>query len=345
MPLIGALVLFPACFSTDGDKTDDVGGETDTETGTAEDSTDTTTETTEDSSETETETGCEPGTLDCECDADEGCIAGLYCIEGICAEPSCGNGVVEPEAGEECDDGNDVDDDACSNDCIAAACGDGVVQQGEECDDGNQDDTDACSSDCVAAYCGDGIVQIGEGCDDGNDNDFDECSNDCSPASCGDGVVNGTDECDDGNSSNTDGCTNACNLPACGDGYVQQGEECDDGNGNNNDGCTNSCQEPDCDGVLLNPGNGILGCWYTAPVVGQTCAQVCASHGGFNSAASKHSGNDIGNHFYPNKADRGNWQTIECSSTDNNTNWGANNQNPVADWSHPACHVNCACNQ
>ncbi len=37
----------------------------------------------------------------------------------------CGDGIVQ--AGEECDDGNDVDDDACSNACIEARCGDGVV--------------------------------------------------------------------------------------------------------------------------------------------------------------------------------------------------------------------------
>jgi hypothetical protein len=48
--------------------------------------------------------------------------------------------------------------------------------------------------------------------------------------------------------------------------------------------------------------------------------------------------------FWPNKAD-GNfdWETIECSSTDNNTNWGANNMVPLANWSHQSCYVNCAC--
>lgn len=40
--------------------------------------------------------------------------------------------------------------DACTTDCLDAACGDGFVYEngGEECDDGNNDDDDGCSSDC-----------------------------------------------------------------------------------------------------------------------------------------------------------------------------------------------------
>ncbi len=102
---------------------------------------------------------------------------------------ACGDGVLEGNEG--CDDGNQVDTDACRNSCVAAACGDGVVQAGvEACDDGNQVDTDACRNSCVAAACGDGVVQAGvEGCDDGNQIDTDACRNSCAPATCGDGVV------------------------------------------------------------------------------------------------------------------------------------------------------------
>ncbi|MFV8749006.1 hypothetical protein ACNOYE_00485 [Nannocystaceae bacterium ST9] len=39
----------------------------------------------------------------------------------------------------------------------------------------------------------------------------------------------------------------------------------------------------------------------------------------------------------------GNWESIECSSTDNNTNWGANGQAPDPNFSHAACYLNCAC--
>jgi cysteine-rich repeat protein len=60
---------------------------------------------------------------------------------------TCGNKT--QEAGEECDDGNKDNTDACLNNCKLAFCGDGHVQKGvEQCDDGNQDGNDACSITC-----------------------------------------------------------------------------------------------------------------------------------------------------------------------------------------------------
>ena len=52
---------------------------------------------------------------------------------------------------EECDDGeNGLETDACLSGCIAARCGDGIVQEGvEQCDDGNVINGDACESDCT----------------------------------------------------------------------------------------------------------------------------------------------------------------------------------------------------
>ena len=86
-------------------------------------------------------------------------------------------------------------------------------------------------------------------------------------------------------------------------------------------------------------------CWYTAPAVGMSCNQVCANYGGFDVAGSTHVGNDVGRHFWPNKADGSNWVSVECSSTDNNTNWGADGSTPDGDFTHAACYVNCACNK
>jgi cysteine-rich repeat protein len=50
---------------------------------------------------------------------------------------SCGDGLLDD--GEECDDGNNMDEDGCSADCIIeilAECGNGILEQGEECDPG-----------------------------------------------------------------------------------------------------------------------------------------------------------------------------------------------------------------
>lgn len=67
---------------------------------------------------------------------------------GCDAECLCGNGVVD--AGEDCDDGNDIDVDDCTSACNEPACGDGFVWTGiEECDDGDQANGDSCSSGCM----------------------------------------------------------------------------------------------------------------------------------------------------------------------------------------------------
>jgi len=146
---------------------------------------------------------------------------------------------------EACDDGNEVDTDACRNLCESARCGDGVVQEGvEACDDGNQTDTDGCTNACAEARCGDSLVQDGvETCDDGNEVDGDACTNACADAVCGDGIVRvGVEACDDGNEVDTDACRDSCVVARCGDGVTQAGvEACDDGNNNNDDACRNDC--------------------------------------------------------------------------------------------------------
>ncbi|MCA9717482.1 MAG: DUF4215 domain-containing protein, partial [Myxococcales bacterium] len=127
------------------------------------------------------------------------------------------------DEGEECDDGNDVDDDECSNACIVnAVCGDGVMEGAEECDDGNEIEDDGCTSECLLSeYCGNGVVEEPEKCDDGNDVPMDGCEDNCipsEPGDCGNGVAEWNEPCDDGNEINDDGCQNDCELtpdPAC----------------------------------------------------------------------------------------------------------------------------------
>ncbi len=121
-------------------------------------------------------------------------------------------------------------------------CGDGMTQMPrEQCDDGNDIDTDTCTNACALAGCGDGAVNAGEQCDDGNDIDTDLCTNVCTNPRCGDGILNGSDQCDDANEVDTDACI-ACQAAKCGDGHVQFGvEQCDDGNTSDSDYCTNAC--------------------------------------------------------------------------------------------------------
>jgi hypothetical protein len=62
-------------------------------------------------------------------------------------------------------------EDGLSDPQPAAACGNGLVEADEECDDGDQDDDDACTG-CRVAQCGDGVVRAGvEECDHGGSPD------------------------------------------------------------------------------------------------------------------------------------------------------------------------------
>jgi cysteine-rich repeat protein len=63
--------------------------------------------------------------------------------------PECGNGV--PEAGEECDDGDEDQNDGCTNACTI--CGNEIVTAPESCDDGNLLVNDNCPEDCRIEQC------------------------------------------------------------------------------------------------------------------------------------------------------------------------------------------------
>jgi cysteine-rich repeat protein len=185
----------------------------------------------------------------------------------VTVTPVCGNGVVE--RGEQCDDGNGVDVDACpdgpSGLCTNASCGDSIVRRDiasgtagyEQCDDGNTTTGDGCDDSCqLEGTCGDGVADSGEGCDLGSANDDNAsgscpsvCRTSCQCPTCGDGVTDFIlgEECDDLNTSDGDGCSATCTVeaaPTCGDGTldIDQGEECDDGNTAAGDGCDDACQ-------------------------------------------------------------------------------------------------------
>ena len=136
----------------------------------------------------------------------------------------------------------------------ASECGNGIVEGDEACDDGpaNADDG-LCTLQCVAAECGDGLLQevAAEECDLGKLNhDNGACTKGCKKAKCGDGhTFLGVEECDDGELNQADlygGCTpmTCTKGPHCGDNIVQKPfEECDLGDKNGVDGemCSATC--------------------------------------------------------------------------------------------------------
>jgi cysteine-rich repeat protein len=221
---------------------------------------------------------------------------------------------------EGCDDGNRIDTDACRNDCIAATCGDGIVQIGTDaCDDGNTNDLDACRNNCTYAFCGDGAQDNGEACDPtaphvGTDNNGNTlCNSDCTVSACGDGKLNthAGETCDDGNTSDTDGCLSSSSSPAtkckvaqCGDGKIFTNvEQCDTGNTTDTMGCyalkctfstcgdshTNTVAGEECDEGALNgmPGHCNAFCHNPGCGNGQIDnGEVCDSGTGHPDTAS-----------------------------------------------------------
>ncbi len=197
--------------------------------------------------------GCEPDcTWTCEADLDcddaDACNGGETCVDHVCRD-----GTDLPD-GTDCTRSDGSAGVCRSATCAGIQCGNGFPEPGEECDDGNTSNTDACTNACLNAVCGDGFVRTGvEACDDGNTSNSDACLNTCLPAYCGDGFVwTGVEQCDDGNLVNTDACLNSCRNAACGDGFVWTGvEQCDDGNFVNTDACLNTCRNATCgDGVV-----------------------------------------------------------------------------------------------
>ena len=89
----------------------------------------------------------------CDGKPDFAACSGGTCLGGACLTPSCGDGRIGPI--EVCDDGNTATGDGCSSDCRSdETCGNGVVdlQVGEQCDDGavlGGLSHDGCSSTCL----------------------------------------------------------------------------------------------------------------------------------------------------------------------------------------------------
>ncbi|HTK04230.1 MAG TPA: Ig-like domain-containing protein [Candidatus Eisenbacteria bacterium] len=173
-----------------------------------------------------------------------GCSSNCLFTGSQSTVPQCGNGAVDPQF-EECDDGNSVDNDACTNQCllrgnVGPACGDHVVDAtaGEICDmipdpaapgsfvwpngckqpgvhvEGFFDNIGCLftgSSTAAGSVCGNNFQSDGEACDDGNTANGDGCSSNClkegTLRSCLD--VGPTDPC----------------INFCGNGRAEPGED------------------------------------------------------------------------------------------------------------------------
>lgn len=215
-------------------------------------------------------------------------------------KPTCGNGIVEPEEGEVCDDGffNNRLQNAgtCNETCTRqyCVCGDGIVDDGggfafetqsvsfregrvvrtrvvtydqcaEVCDDGNTVGGDGCRADCLGAEtCGDYFLDPGEECDLGAGNGSTWCLDGCVlDLGCGDGRVAPGEECDSGG-VNTAECDFDCTFAVCGDAYqnTAAGESCDATPGDHG-ACDPDCTPNQC-------GDGYVG-------VGEACDDGGAS--------------------------------------------------------------------
>jgi len=126
---------------------------------------------------------CGNGVLDAGEDCDFGAPLNQACP--LDCTVSCGDGNAEAPV-EQCDPpvlG------FCSATCqnVAPICGNGIVQAGEQCDDGNTVDNDgctACVTDIIATPCnGDGILGAGEFCDPVVKYSVENCGADCQPIS------------------------------------------------------------------------------------------------------------------------------------------------------------------
>lgn len=124
-------------------------------------------------------------------------ITGLDCSTAVsqidpCARRECGSNPADPES--IC--GTCEGEKACNSDGRCVFCGNGVVDTGEQCDDGNTNNNDACTNICTnqpESRCGDWEDNDGDGLIDCSDSDCVTngfCSDFSGNAECFDGIDN-----------------------------------------------------------------------------------------------------------------------------------------------------------
>jgi hypothetical protein len=192
----------------------------------------------------------------------DGSICGTdqICVGDRCVTSSCGDGYLDGDRGEICDDGNDASFDGCEPDTCTYTC-----TSASECSDG-----DPCNG---AEPCGETthFCETGVGLPDGvrcvaetvSDGVCRESS--CVPVGCGNGVLDGTEQCDDSaDGDDADGCKDDCTFSCHTDADCDDGDVCD-----GTDSCNTTahvCESTaalDCDdgdGCTMNLCDPVLGC-------------------------------------------------------------------------------------
>jgi cysteine-rich repeat protein len=176
----------------------------------------------------------------------------------------CGDGVLNLNLNEACDDGDRQSGDGCANDCKTTELGFVCPTPGEVCEfvclvtnDCNDDDpctTDTC--DLQAIRCVNTLEANGFVCDaDSEENTRDICLEGvCAPSICDDQFVDEAlgEECDDANDIEEDGCTTLCKS-----GTPCNNNEFNVGSGATTDPSTGNCY------VQVNP-PGLNIDWFAA---------------------------------------------------------------------------------
>lgn len=166
--------------------------------------------------------------------------------------PQCGNGG-SPERGEDCDDGNSLNGDTCTSQCLAAGttagqCGNGTIDPGETCE-------------AVGGVFPPGCKNPSENIEGRTDLNGRGCVRLGSPSAtgsvCGDRRITDGETCDDGNRSNGDGCSAIClregTLPSCAEVDAAAGVACVNFCGN---GRAETGEDPACEAAGGPTANG-----------------------------------------------------------------------------------------
>lgn len=156
----------------------------------------------------------------------DSCGDGRICLYESCVGTRCGDRFVDPDAYEECDDGNAVSGDGCELGCVFTCTDDAGCNPGDPCS--GMSTCEVATHRCMpagtplpaGAPCSTTVVPSGV-CTGGS-------TSACAPIGCGNAVVEMGEDCDDRrDGDDSDGCTDLCRFTCA------AARDCDDG-----DACT-----------------------------------------------------------------------------------------------------------